>query len=523
MRRFGAAFLSAACAVPFVGVAHAQRGMGDWMTNAYDAQRSGWVRNDVKISRESMGKPGFALVWKMKLSGPGASIAVPSLIDFYIGYRGFRSLGFFGAASNDVVAVDTDLSRVEWQDKYAAPKGGSAEECPGGMTAAVTRPTVTAYPPPPTGQGFGRGTPAKSDVGEPHEGAAILKVMEEHGPLPRRPRRTPPPAFNPYAPRVQWALALTSDGKLHSLWVSNGHEPDPGIQFVPPDAHALGLIAYGNTAYVATTGKCGGASNGIWALDIGSKKVTKWTTDKNIAGTAGPAVGPGGTLFVAAGDELVALAPHTLESMAIHKNKGSEYSSTPVVFSFKQKNIIGVATDDGRLQLLDASALTNGDPVATSGVFAGHGYAPGSLTSWQDPSGTRWILSPVNGTEAANAGFPVTNGDIKNGALVAWKVVERGGTASLIPGWISRDLISPLPPIVVNGVVFAVSSGRGGNGDPEHAVLYAFDSETGQALWSSGTTITSYVHDGGLAEGGSRVYVATHDGTQYAFGFPIEH
>lgn len=488
------------------------------MTSAYDAQRSSWVRNDVKISRESMAKPGFKLVWKMKLAGSGASLAVPSLVDFYIGYRGFRTLGFFGASSNHVVAVDTDLARIEWQDDYTAPGAASGNGCPGGMTAAVTRPTVTAYPPPPTGRGYGRGSPAKSAVGEPHEGAAILKVMEEHG-LPQRPVRTPPPAFNPYAPRVQWALALTSDGKLHSLWVSNGHEPDPGIPFVPPNAKAVGLVAYGNTAYVATTGKCGGASNGVWALDINTKKVSQWKTEKNIAGNAGPAVGPDGTLYVAAGDELVALTPKTLESVAIHKNSGAEYSSSPVVFSFQNKNLLAAATSDGRLQVLDTAALTSGDPVATSGVFAGHGYAPGSLTSWEDPAGTRWILAPVKGQDAANAGFPVTNGDIKNGALVAWKVVDRGGAASLIPGWISRDMVSPLPPIIVNGVVFALSSGAPG----ENAVLYALDSETGQEIWSSGKTIASYVKNGGLAAGGARIYVATHDGVQYAFGFPIEH
>jgi hypothetical protein len=31
------------------------------------------------------------------------------------------------------------------------------------------------------------------------------------------------------------------------------------------------------------------------------------------------------------------------------------------------------------------------------------------------------------------------------------------------------------------------------------------------------------VRTGGLAAGGGRVYVGGHDGTQYAFGFPMEH
>ena len=54
-------------------------------------------------------------------------------------------------------------------------------------------------------------------------------------------------------------------------------------------------------------------------------------------------------------------------------------------------------------------------------------------------------------------------------------------------------------------------------------MLYALDAQTGKELWNSGKTITSFVHSGGLAAGGGRVYVGAYDGTQYAFGFPIEH
>jgi outer membrane protein assembly factor BamB len=49
------------------------------------------------------------------------------------------------------------------------------------------------------------------------------------------------------------------------------------------------------------------------------------------------------------------------------------------------------------------------------------------------------------------------------------------------------------------------------------------DATTGKQLWSSGNLLTSFVHSGGLSAGGSRVYVSTYDGTQYVFGFPIEH
>ena len=94
-------------------------------------------------------------------------------------------------------------------------------------------------------------------------------------------------------------------------------------------------------------------------------------------------------------------------------------------------------------------------------------------------------------------------------------------------------MVSPLPPMVINGVVFAVSSGEFRSGGAmtaaqraqksAKAVLYALDGDTGKELWNSGNTITSFVHSGGLSGGGSQLYLETYDGMLYAFGFPIEH
>ncbi len=492
----------------------AQRGLGDWMTSAFDAQRSSWVRNDVKISLDSLQKPGFELVWKLKIDnspGQANSIYQPALLDFFIGHRGFRTLGFFGASPNRVVGIETELGRIEWDKPL--PASGSAAATPGcpELTSAVTRPTMTAYLPPPTGSGFGRGTPAKSGVGLAHEGAVTLR----DAPRPPMPAPAKPGAaalFNPYAPRVQWLYALTGDGKLHSFWVSNGNEPEPAISFIPPNARARGLIAYGNTVYVAVAGGCGVAS-GIYALDLETKKIAIWKSAGDVAGTAGPAIGPDGTLYVAAGEgELTALAPKTLQPIANYKAGGPKFTSSPVVFAFDGKDLLAVATSDGRLRLLDTASLST--PLDQSPPFGTPGYESGSLTSWQDPAGTRWILA-ASGRE-----------------ITAWKVMAKNGKPVLERGWTSRELVSPLPPTVVSGVVFALSSGA--NRDPKltpvqraqqsvPAVLYALDPLTGGDIWNSGSAITSFVPGGGLVAGGTRVYVSTADGTNYAFGFPIEH
>ena len=104
----------------------------------------------------------------------------------------------------------------------------------------------------------------------------------------------------------------------------------------------------------------------------------------------------------------------------------------------------------------------------------------------------------------------------------------------LQPGWVSRSLVSPVTPMVINGVVFALSTGEYGSNDANlsaaerikrssPAVLYALDSATGKEVWNSGKSIASFVHGGGLSGGGTQVYLETYDGTLYAFGFYIEH
>src|SRR5437763_5015418 len=114
---FGAAFV-------WAGAGAAQgRGGSDWTTVGNDAQRSSWLRSDPKISRESLQKPGFQLLWKIKFENQprqGNGLMPAVLLDRYIGHRGFRSLAFIGGSSNNVYAVDTDLGRIEWQNHYPA-------------------------------------------------------------------------------------------------------------------------------------------------------------------------------------------------------------------------------------------------------------------------------------------------------------------------------------------------------------------------------------------------------------------
>jgi outer membrane protein assembly factor BamB len=69
---------------------------------------------------------------------------------------------------------------------------------------------------------------------------------------------------------------------------------------------------------------------------------------------------------------------------------------------------------------------------------------------------------------------------------------------------------------VVNGVVFALSAGS----RTAPAVLYALDGATGKEVWNSGKSIATYSTTG-ISAGGSKVFVGTHDGMLYAFGYML--
>lgn len=537
MKRWnGQAVISSCCALLCAAAANAQggRGGGDWATAGNDAQRSGWVRTDPKISPASMAKPGFAFLWKQKVASDAKqlnSLTEAVLMERYIGYRGFRSLAHLGTSGDKVLGFDTDLGRIEWQKSIGTPSSqAGTPACPGGMTTSLARMTGTAIAPVQAGGrggGGGRGGPAKSGVGEPGEGSVILAqvaAQQQQGGGGRGARAGQPGAL-PGAPGAPAAVrggqqrmptfvyALSSDGKLHAMYVSNGDEPNPAVPFLPANANAVGLTITGGVAYVATINGCGGAPNGVWAMDLESKQVTNWKASSSIAGTAGPAFGPDGTIYAGTeGGELVALEPKTLKVVATYNAGAPGFASSPVIFDYKDKPLVAIASKDGSVHVLPStleSPLTKSPAASSAGDVQ-----TGALTSWQDADGTRWVLAP------------------SAGSVAAWKLAESNGTLALTRGWASRDMVSPLPPMVMNGVVFAVSSGefRGQDATAAQraqksakAVLYALDGKTGKELWNSGNTITSFVHSGGLSGAGSQLYLQTYDGTLYAFGFPIEH
>jgi outer membrane protein assembly factor BamB len=141
------------------------------------------------------------------------------------------------------------------------------------------------------------------------------------------------------------------------------------------------------------------------------------------------------------------------------------------------------------------AALAESEPLSTGEIWGG-------LSSWQDESGTRWVFAPIWGPA---------------GAIVAYKVEESNGKPALTQAWVSRNMSSPEPPVITNGVVFALSAG-----ESTHATLYALDSATGNEMYSTGDQVTARGNLTGITLANGRVYFTTNDGTLYAFGIFLE-
>lgn len=291
-----------------------------------------------------------------------------------------------------------------------------------------------------------------------------------------RPRRTPGTVY-----------ALSSDGLIHVLNQHTGQDIVPAARFIRGNAKAHDVISVGNVVYAVTSDNCGAAPNGVWAIDLANNMVNEWKTGE--ASVLGLAFLTDGTVIATTTKSLAALEAKTLKPK---QQFDAEWASTPMVIKVKDKEYVVASNVHGHIFLLDPVSLELAVNVPGNGATIGNSFA-----SWEEAeTKTRWILA------------------VKNGAVVSYKVVEKDGKLGLEQAWASKEMVSLAPPIVVNGVVFALSSGS----RSASAVLYALDGMTGKELWSSGKAIAGY-STAGISSGQSKVFVGTHDGTLYAFGY----
>ena len=489
----------------------------NWTTFGGNPQREGWAKDESTLSKDNA--KDIKLEWKVQLDNGSKelnSLTSPLVVEKLVTPRGFKDAVIVAGASDDVYAIDTDSGKILWQKKFAA--------------APSTRPPLGFLCPNAL-----NATP-------------VIDPQMMHGTV----------------------YVLSSDGMLHSLNDVDGEDRMPPIPFVPPESKVWSLNLFKGTVYTSTSQGCGGTKSGVFSVDMAGsdhtvKSFSAGPGGAGIWGRGGPAIDPEGTIFVETGDgaynpakgeysdSFVALSSKDLtvsdyytpvnHLFLTHKDLDMGAMS-PLVFPFQNRELVAGGGKEGVLYLLDAKSLGGADhktPLLRTPKYtneevnlAGKGFW-GALATWLDPNRVRWIFAPAQGPQASGSPeFKQTNGPAPHGSVMAFTVEEDGDKVKLTPMWRSQDMSIPEPPIVANGVVYALSNGENTQSIQAsgrlmtsqerattpvgNATLYAFDAATGKELFSSGKTMPGFTHFSGLAIANGHIYVSTYQNMVYSFG-----
>jgi outer membrane protein assembly factor BamB len=505
-----------ACALTLPSNAHGQSA-NEWLTSSGDAARDAWQRFPSKITPRNAAK--MQLLWKVKVDNKPMgmqSFREPLIVSGVKTADGVRTLAILAGAANDIYAIDAEKGTVVWQTKlkWASEKPLEAGEGNGFIcTNALSA------------------TPVVSPIDAP----------------------------------VRHLYVLASDGYLHIMDLTTGDEGDAAIQVLPmPYGKPYGLNLINNVIYTVTGQGCGGVPNALYALNLENKKLTVSSPPQaGIWGTAGSAVGSDGTIYFESGDgpydpssgklatsvqaftfsndQLSLKDYYTPSNHSWLTRRDLDMNDTPVLFPYRGRDVLVASGKEGRYILLDSKSLGGPDhltPLFRSALLSNKNVnfqtegTWGSLASWEGKDGTRWVLGSTGGDAAVK--FPKSYGPTPHGGIIALKLKEKDGKPELDPAWLSRDMITSEPPVIVNGVVFVLAAGEF-TGQANDAVgglftaadriqrsvpakLYALDAITGKELYSSGNQVTSFLHQAGLSVADDKVIFGTFDGTIYCFG-----
>jgi outer membrane protein assembly factor BamB len=486
-----------ACALATLCPAFGQS-TAEWLTSSADPARDAWQRGQSKITTKNARK--LQLLWKTKVESKTMgmqSFREPLIVSGVKTADGARTVAILAGAANDVFALDAETGKVIWQTR---------------LKWSSEKPQ------------------------EPGEGAGFICTNA----------LSATPVVSPIDAPVRRLYVLTSDGYLHIMDLSTGNDSDPPIQVLAmPYGKAYGLNLVKNVLYTVTGQGCGGVPNALYAVNLENRKVTiSAPPQAGLWGTAGPAVGSDGTsveAFTFSNDQLSLKDYYSPSNHVWLTRRDLDMNVTPVVFPYEGRDLIVASGKEGRYFVLDSKSMGGADhltplfrsePISNKNVNFQKEGTWGSLASWEDKKGTRWVLGPTGGETAVK--FPTSYGATPNGGIVAFKLQDKDGKTELVPAWVSRDMVTSEPPVIVNGVVFVLAAGEytmqandavGGLFSAEerlkHSVpakLYALDAMTGKELYSSGDQVTSFLHQAGPSIAGNKVMFGTFDGTIYCFG-----
>jgi outer membrane protein assembly factor BamB len=507
----------------------------DWLTDGGNNQRTGWNQDEHILSKDNI--KTMKLLWKISTGNdPRAlhSLMTPLVVDKVpMGSNGTKEVVYLEGTSDNLYAIDASNGKVLWQRHFT-------------------------YTPPVGRGGQGGGPPGQAQPTDPKH----LNFLGPGG-------STDVPAIGPADNSGDRTLYIDDGGgNLHSIDIASGEDEK---QTVSVGSSKFALQLYKNMIIFAGGG-------GITSVDVNAPNAqpihtTGFGRSGGLWGRRGPVIDSTGTVWTTTGDGNVDTSnPDSLvlansvvgfhlqgDSWKIENyftppnwawlwHRDLDPNNTPAIFTYKGKELMAASGKECRVYLLDPRDPGGPDhhvPLYKTPLICNldadfqNSGSWGAITTWEDSSGTRYILMPFWGPSNPDVKFPNSYQPTPaEGGEASFKLVETDGKYSLEPVWISHDMHRGEPTIVANGMVFAYGSGEntqqawpdiGLNFDSTirasksgHAQIYVLDALTGKELWTSGDTITSFNHFSGITVANGRVYMGTYDGELYCFGLPNE-
>ncbi len=490
--------------------AFAAQPTNEWLTWGYDQERTGWNRAETTLSKDNVSQ--LELKWKTQLSTAPNEVILSTLTAPLVAVVNNRTLVYVVGSDNTVYAIDSATGKVAWQRAFPnplKPRAPATWLCSNSQNA----------------------TPVIDKE------AGIIYVS-------------------------------TSDGKLRGLNLADGADRMSAVDFTTPFARNWSLNLVDGIIYSSSARGCGDTIAHFTAIDVkdpAHRKVENFTSGGRPGGAWGrgglvrgprgmytqTADGPydpaggiwGETVMYLNFKDLRLLDSYTPTNWKALNAKDQDLgSASPVVFPFEKWTLLASAAKESVITLLDDEDLggqfDHHTPLYQTPrwgndglLLAGQGVW-GALSTWQDGQGRRWLLLPMWGPPSKDApAFQTSYGPAPEGSIMAFEVRlnDAKDKPMLVPVWMSRDMHVPDPPVVANGVVYALQTGENvlqnqpianakfRSTPVTNAVLYALDAETGKQLYSSEKSIDSWTHFSEPVVAGGKVYVSTWDGRLYCF------
>jgi PQQ-like domain len=534
--------------------------LSDWPTWGYDEERTAWNRAEKQLSKANVAN--LRVQWNAKLSTPKSNVVLSTLTAPVVAAgiataRGVKDMLFTLGADDVMFAIDASNGAVIWQKAFPnSHKHAKVPDwlCPGTANATPVIDKARSLL-------FFMASDGMLRAVNLADGTEKMKPTEMVAPFARA-----------------WSLNLIDNVVYTTSGRACGQLSDPRSAMAAAIAPTPRRSSSVDTAPLVRSDPS--AITAIDVSVLGTPEVTRFFTSGSRPagpwGRGGLARGPGNSLIFetsdglydpaagAWGDTIVRLSAKAVRVQDSFTPSNHEYilskdlggSASPVVFEMGGKTLIAVSQKEGVLRILDAADMGGGtagnhaQPLYQSaqlGNDAASGTDPsqgvwGAITTYKTPDGRRFVYIPMWGPPSKDAPvFGANAGPILDGSIMAFEVTMVEGKVATIARWTSPNMIMPDPVSVANGVVFAVSTGGQALQNPtrpdgsripgvdpisarkratpvSNLVLYALDAETGRQLYSSGTTISGWVHFGEPVVALGKVFVVTHDAQVYAFG-----